>query len=102
MAKHRISAETPDEYKVKNVIRRVIESHKEHPHHSREENWRQNMLYALCTHLENANSPSHRRIFSNDKYEHTPRFLYYKYNVPDGWETDQWHSYMHTLAGYKI
>lgn len=101
MAKHRVSENTPEEHTARSIIRRVIQSY-EFQQHSKQDQWRQNMMYALATHLENAHSPSHRNWPSNMDYKHTVRFLVLKNNTPTGWDTDTWHSYMYTLAGHEI
>lgn len=62
MGKHRLSNETPEQFTVKAIIRRVIDESPEKNRHSKRYQWQLNMKKATLTDFERLSSPSHHKL----------------------------------------
>lgn len=62
MGKHRLTHETPEQFTVKAIIRRVIDEKPEKNRHSKHYQWQVNMKKATLTGFERLSSPSHHRF----------------------------------------
>lgn len=102
MSQHRLSHDTSSEFRVKNIIRRVLESEDITARHSKRKAWSDKMLVAVYSHLENAPSSSHKQGQGLEEHHRSPYYFQHKYTVPEGWEREKWYSYMDTLATYKL